>query len=40
MQKYDRDFYGNVTINGITYSKHFMRDNTPYIIEYNVNTHD
>jgi hypothetical protein len=40
MEKYDRDFYGNVTINGITYSADFMRDNIPYIIEFNVNTHD
>ncbi len=40
MEKYDRDFYGNVTINGVTYSADFMIDNIPYIIEYNMNTHD
>jgi hypothetical protein len=40
MQKYDRDFYGNVTIDGISYTLEFMIDNIPYIIEYNRNTQD
>jgi hypothetical protein len=40
MQKYDRDFYGNVTIDGVSYSSEFMRNNIPYIIEYNRNTQD
>jgi hypothetical protein len=40
IQKYDRDFYGNVTIDGTSYSAEFMRDNIPYIIEYNRNTQD
>jgi len=40
MQKYDRDFYGNVIIDGISYTLEFMIDNIPYIIEYNRNTQD
>jgi len=40
MQKYDRDFYGNVTIDGISYTLEFMIDQIPYIIEYNRNTQD
>ena len=40
IQKYDRDFYGNVTIDGISYTLEFMIDNIPYIIEYNRNTQD
>jgi hypothetical protein len=40
MQKYNRDFYGNVTIDGISYTLEFMIDNIPYIIEYNRNTQD
>ena len=40
MQQYDRDFFGNVTIDGVIYTVDFMRDNIPYVIEYNVNTDD
>lgn len=40
MQKYDRDFYGNVTVDGVTYTNPFLRDNIPFIIEYNINTHN
>jgi hypothetical protein len=40
MQKYDRDFYGNVTIDGISYTLEFIIDNITYIIEYNRNTQD
>jgi hypothetical protein len=40
MQQYDRDFYGNVTIDGVSYTTEFMRNNIPYIIEYNRNTQD
>ena len=40
MQKYHRDFYGNVIIDGISYTLEFMIDNIPYIIEYNRNTQD
>ena len=38
METYNRDFYGNITINSTMYTTPFLKSNLPYIFEYNNRT--
>lgn len=40
METYERDFYGKVTINGVSYTTEYLKQNLPYFIQYNINTKD